>query len=476
MKIKKEILYAALINFVLLVSGVYLGVSGRFLLVICVWVFLIFYALENIKDRSMLFAFLIAFFVFLLGRDFLQQFFKYQVENFSENTQRYAYNAYLISLLTVGIGYYFFSSRKKHVAQYHTAHNSNRNYLLLVRQLSLYLYYITWIFAVISKFLVGTFVASRGITDYYTDYSEYLIGNSFYYLISKIELMMPVVWCIYLASCPSKKKLKWPLILYVFYLVISLGSGQRSTFMLGILFLFIYFMYRQGLNPEEVWVTRKIIFLGVLSLPLLAVFGSFYSIWREGGDLATMNMAKGFIEFFYDQGVTSNVMKRAYIYKDQIPSNQIYVLEFLHSGILARLLGIPVYHGNNIEHAMYGGSFTHTLGYVVMGNAYLAGRGTGTCYISELYQDMGYVGILLGNIIYAYLIAKIANKQDDKTLFLSSVRFMIITQLLWAPRGSFTGFITQNIAPTTLVVFVMVFGMSKLIVSVKSKTKMKRIR
>ena len=214
----------------------------------------------------------------------------------------------------------------------------------------------------------------------------------------------------------------------------------------------------------------------VLSLPLLAVFGSFYSIWREGGDLATMNMAKGFIEFFYDQGVTSNVMKRAYIYKDQIPSNQIYVLEFLHSGILARLLGIPVYHGNNIEHAMYGGSFTHTLGYVVMGNAYLAGRGTGTCYISELYQDMGYVGILLGNIIYAYLIAKIANKQDDKTLFLSSVRFMIITQLLWAPRGSFTGFITQNIAPTTLVVFVMVFGMSKLIVSVKSKTKMKRIR
>lgn len=63
-----------------------------------------------------------------------------------------------------------------------------------------------------------------------------------------------------------------------------------------------------------------------------------------------MNMAKGFIEFFYDQGVTSNVMKRAYIYKDQIPSNQIYVLEFLHSGILARLLGIPVYHGNNIEH------------------------------------------------------------------------------------------------------------------------------
>lgn len=250
---------------------------------------------------------------------------------------------------------------------------------------------------------------------------------------------------------------KYDAALYVFYLVISLGSGQRSTFMLGILFLFIYFMYRQGLNPEEVWVTRKMIFLGVLSLPLLAVFGSFYSIWREGGDLATMNMAKGFIEFFYDQGVTSNVMKRAYIYKDQIPSNQIYVLEFLHSGILARLLGIPVYHGNNIEHAMYGGSFTHTLGYVVMGNAYLAGRGTGTCYISELYQDMGYVGILLGNIIYAYLIAKIANKQDDKTLFLSSVRFMIITQLLWAPRGSFTGFITQNIAPTTLVVFVMVF-------------------
>lgn len=472
MKVKKEILCAIFVNFILLMLGIYAGVSEKFILVMGVWIFLVFYSFANMKDRSMLFAFLIAFFVFLLGRDFLQHFFQYQVEIFPEEARNYSYNAYLISLFSLGIFYCWFSRKK--VAKFNSEYDTNKNYLFLVRKLSLYLYYITWFFAITSKVLVGSFVAARGFTDYYTDYSEYLSGNSFYYLISKIELMMPIAWCIYLASRPSKKQLKWPLTLYVIYLIVSLGSGQRSTAMLGILFLFIYFMYRQGLNSEEVWITRRMIFLGILSLPILAVFGSFYSIWREGGDLTSMNMVEGFVEFFYDQGVTSNVMKRAYMYKEQIPSNQIYTLEFLHSGIIARLLGIPVYHGNTIEHALYGGSFTHTLGYIVMGNAYLAGRGTGTCYISELYQDMGYLGIVLGNIVYAYLIAKIANRNEDKKIFLTSVRFVIITQLLWAPRGSFTGFITQNIAPTTLIVFVGVFGIAKLMMYTKNGTRMKK--
>ncbi len=66
----------------------------------------------------------------------------------------------------------------------------------------------------------------------------------------------------------------------------------------------------------------------------------------------------GFINFFYDQGVTSNVMKRAYMYRDKIPSDQTYILEFLHSGIFARLFGIRVYHGNTVEHALHGELYT----------------------------------------------------------------------------------------------------------------------
>ena len=68
---------------------------------------------------------------------------------------------------------------------------------------------------------------------------------------------MPVAWNIYLAARPDKKQIRRPLILYVCYLVISLGSGQRSTAMLGILFLFCVFRISpgtesgRGLDHEE---------------------------------------------------------------------------------------------------------------------------------------------------------------------------------------------------------------------------------
>ena len=92
-----------------------------------------------------------------------------------------------------------------------------------------------------------------------------------------------------------------------------------------------------------------------------------------------------------------------------------------------------------------------------MGDAYLSGRGTGSCYIAELYQDFGYAGIVLGNVLYALLIAGIANRKKDERVLTTAVRFIIITQLLWAIRGSYTGFITQLFAPTTVITVVFVF-------------------
>ncbi len=467
MRVNIKSLYGLLAMAVLLIAGLLTNVEGWLLLVLATWMFLLFYAYHNIKDRSMLFAFLIAFFVFLLGRDFVQQFLNYKAESFPEDAQVHAYVSYFVTLLTLGLFYHIVTNYGKRRKKRNIDYVDHVEKVALIKKISLYVYYFSWVFAVVSEIAVGSFVAARGVTDYYTDFSEYLSGNTILYIISKIELMMPVAWNIYLATRPNRKQIKWPLIFYVLYLVISLGSGQRSTAMLGILFLFVYFVYRQGLNPEEAWITRKMVIAGVVAVPLLAVFASGYNIWREGGEISGIRFMDGFINFFYDQGVTSNVMKRAYMYRDKIPSDQTYILEFLHSGIFARLFGIKVYHGNTVEHALYGGSFTHALGYTVMGDAYLSGRGTGSCYIAELYQDFGYTGILLGNVIYSLLIARIANRNKDERVLTTAVRFTIITQLLWAIRGSYTGFITQLFAPTTLVTVIFVFVSAQLLLNKK---------
>lgn len=461
MKIEKYFICSLFLDVILIIYSLIIEANMLYTIAFVIWIDLIIYAYKDIEHRSMLFAFGIAFFVFLMGRDFLEQFFSYKVEDFSREVQNHAYICMILGLLSIWIFYLCFTSKKNSKKDYIYSQD-NSIYNKKVKLISLYLYYSSWIFAMISKIAVSRFVSNNSYSEYYTEYSQYLTGNTALYVISKIEVIMPVALCIYMATMPRKKEFKRPFYCYILYLIVSLGSGQRSTFMLGILMMFVYFVYRNGTTPGEGWFERKYIWWCIIFVPIIAIFGTVFSAWRMGETLVDINYLGAFFDFFYDQGVSSNILKRAFIYKDVIPGNEIYVFEFLHSGVMARLLGIKVYHGNTIEHALYGGSFTHSLGYAVLGDAYLAGRGTGSSYLAELYQDLGYLGVFIGNILYAFILGSISKFKSNKLIW-RSLNFTIITQILWAPRGSYSGFLSLILAPTTIATYIGVFGLAKIL-------------
>lgn len=455
---KKNLLAFLVINFIIMLGWKVTEANSLFVITLLIWANMFFFSLCDLGRRSMLFAFLVAFFVFLMGREFLQQFFFYKIEFFDEDTLLHSNMCLLISLLILFIGFILFSRKNILVTDMAVISKDD-----ILQRVALYIYYFTLVFAVVSKIITAKYVTANSYWDYYTGYSEYLAGNTLLYTISKIELMMPVALSVYLACMPSKKQFRIPCFLYIIYLVVSLGSGQRSTFMLGVLFLVVYFLFRNGTNPDEMWVKKSYVVIGILAVPLLAALFSWYSVWRTGEVTSGMTLLSGIKDFMYDQGVSINIIKRSFMYQDLIPSNQTYILEFLHSGILARILGIAVYHGNTIEHALYGGSFTHSLGYVMLGTSYLAGKGTGSSYIAELYQDFSYFGIILGNLVYAFIIARINQFRGKQNVFLVSVRFYIITQILWAPRGSCTGFISNLLAPSTIICFLCIFVIANIL-------------
>lgn len=465
MRLKIKTLMLLLFTLLLLaISTVISSVDPIFAILLFIWFACIIYAYSNIKERAMLFAFLVSFFVFLLGRDLVQQYFSYKVESFSKDAEIHAWISFSISLIVICLGYHFFAKKNKKTIinkEQLIINSDDKIYKNSIRKISLIIFYISWIFSVIANVQISKYIANSSFLDYYTEYSEYLRGNIFLYIISKVELVMPVAWSVYLGTMPQKHKIRIPLIMYILYLIISLGTGQRSTAMLGLLSLFVYFLFRDK-SKGETWISKKMIITIIIILPFLAVFISLYDLWREGISINSLDFGKGIMEFFYDQGVTSNIVKRAYTYENFIPK-QIYTLEFMHSGILARIFNIPVYHGNTIEHALYGGSFTHSLAYTIMRSSYLSGRGTGSSYIAELYYDFGYIGIVLGNLLYSFIIYKIST--IDKNHFMSNgYKIMIIPFILWAPRGSFTYFLSQSLSPIIIATFVLIFLGSYLLV------------
>lgn len=169
-------------------------------------------------------------------------------------------------------------------------------------------------------------------------------------------------------------------------------------------------------------------------------------------------MTEAITDFVYQQGVTGLNLKRAYEIESSIPEpvSGFYTLEFLHSGLPARLLGNKVYSGYNVEHALEGNSMKFALAYATMGTSFIEGQGTGSSFIIETFYDFGYIGIALGSILYAFLFSLLHRTSRDN-LFGKSLALTVIGSILWATRAGFTDFLQHLLAPTILFVIAFIF-------------------
>lgn len=274
---KKQLIFSICsLLIALLLTG--LGKNVLFCLVIFLWANMVFYSVQNLTDRSVLFGFLITFFLFLLGREFLQVFFNYEVELFDESVNNHSYIVYIIALLSLCI-IYTISMKGRDKSRYIDVQLCRNE---RVENISRMMFLMFILFSIASKLVVVRFVSNFSYYEYYTDYSSYASGNIVVTVLNLIERMMPVILCCFLACFPSKEKAKLPLSMYLVYLIISLGTQARSTAMLGLLFILIYFLYRQALDPSEKWLNKKIIIIFIIGVPALAVIGSIINDMREG--------------------------------------------------------------------------------------------------------------------------------------------------------------------------------------------------
>ncbi|MBE6768602.1 MAG: O-antigen polysaccharide polymerase Wzy [Ruminococcaceae bacterium] len=453
----KALFGTVVVEAILAVWGLVMGADILFIAVILLWCAIVIYAAVKMEQRAMLLMLSLTFFVFLLGRLFLEQFFCYRpdAEIFPAAVQTHTYICLFVALLGLFLGYWFIKRKTKDTPYIGKEKNP------YVLRCAKYVLLLVLIPAVLYRLILTVYVQRYGYNAYYTDFAVLLDKNILLYVLSKVEQMAPACFCIYLAAMPAKKEFFKVSAVYAVYLVLTLGAGTRSPFLLGVFLFFFYFLYRAGLSSEERWFNRRYIAPCVAILAVFAIALYVGGLVRDGAK-ASGNAADGLFGFVYSQGVSVNVIRRGFMLKDQIPEGYLYSMDFTRYGIIARLLGIPVYAGNTAEQALYGGSFAHALSYVFMQSDYLAGRGTGTSYVAELFHDFWYVGVFVGSVLYGWLCTRIESYKTGK-VFRRACLFIVITQLLWAPRGGFTKFITTLISPSALVALIAVFGLTWLL-------------
>lgn len=455
------------INLILIACTVFRPEIFFLVATICVWIDLLAYCFSNISKRVFLFVFLIAFFVFLLGREILDVFNLHTViSRFSTEINIHAERLLLISLLCIIIGYCasghikFASSRDRNV-EYDTP------MILSIRKVSSILFFFSFLFSIIQLLSIGRYILSHGYLSTYISFT-----SSLPYFFTKIADMTPVSFWLFLSTFPTKKEVDRHAVFFVIYLAMTLLTGRRFAFVAGLLVLFTYYSLRDNIKNEGTkWIKRSTIIICILAVPIGAVALYYFSRMRFGNVIEGTSLGDAFTDFFYSQGVSINVIKYAKMYDINPEKNYMFssTLTFLQKNIIARFLGVHSYSGNTVENATNGHSLAHAMSYLLYGDRYLNGRGIGSCYIAEAFHDFGYFGVVIVNLIYGVILNKFFDFRR-KGVFTGTISLILLNSLLYAPRGSTDGFVADIVDFTSWGTIITVYILSYLISKRVSRT------
>lgn len=419
------------------------------------WLMGVLYGISNINKRIFYLGFLLAFFNFLIGRSFLiliglyKEDYVYKIED-SLNGQKIV----LFSLLAFLICYIilenlFFKKTNKTLKLYPSIH--------IVKKISLYLFYITLSFLLLEVFFTIIYVLKNGYASIYIN-----TASKINIYLKKIGDICPFMFYIFLSTMPNKKEIKIPLLLFIFYLLSTLGIGARFEFVIGIMVLFIYFFLRNDIGfKKEIWIKNKtylkLFMLGIIFM----VFFSLYNNFRFGFSTSNKNPLKLATKFIYDQGVSINIPKRIFKYEDLIPKDRIYsfdsTISLYKRNIEDRFFGNKYYNGPSAEKALNGNSLADLLSYIMYPSAYLKGNGGGSCYIAEVYHDFSWLGLVIVNLIYAWILLYIRECFNKKYVHFTIAMFLFMA-LLKTPRARSDIFILKLIDPMLWIsIFIIMF-------------------
>ena len=328
-----------------------------------------------------------------------------------------------------------------------------------LREVALKLSYISGIVYIAELIDVVIFVRSNSYLDYYLSYSTHLPR-----LLQVFgHMYIAFIW-IYFATAPKKRDCTKPIIIYLIISVMILLTGDRGGFIQSIGILIVYAFWRQE-RDGEVWIKRIYIVLGLIALPFFLAFMSFYVHIREGIDVGDATVLYQLQRFVSRAGNSAGVIGYGKIYHDQFPQH-LYsmggLIDYIkYNPITQVLFGVVKPQAQTADYALNMHSFESALSYFVFPTSYANGHGIGSSYVAEAYHDFGYMGVILFNIIYGFVLSK-CNRFQGRNPLNFAILLLAIRAMFYAPRGPAIVPITSVLNITIISAFLLIYFASRI--------------
>ncbi|WP_164860070.1 O-antigen polysaccharide polymerase Wzy family protein [Actinomyces wuliandei] len=431
------------------------------------WLNLLMYSLSP-RRRSVFFSgFLVSFFLLLLSQATLERIFHYPSSHAEPAALPTTVTILLIGLAASAAGYFLagLPGVPRSVAAARSAGQRSRAAVIRARSWAARalhdrahvraaaLAIIVLNFPLSAFWLVST-IARTGISGYLSLYTtDYIDQNAgILNLLGEYSSDFAfVAYLIYLATMPPRNEMILPTTLLAVIKSLYLMVGVRREFTVFAIVVVCYVVLRNRIDPGQGWFTRRTALTSTVSaVALMLLFTAMESLRGNGS-------SSSIVEFLYNQGVSVRVIDNVVVFGDRLP-DQFYLAYFAHYGLVGRLLGVPSLQGNSFERAEIGGSLSHSLSRIALGDhAYLTGVSTGTSYLAEGYVQYGMVGVL-GLALVVGAVLRYVDGLASTSYISNSLRMLMLPSLIWLPRGPATDFIGILVAPTTIMALVAIVG------------------
>ncbi|WP_022890745.1 O-antigen polysaccharide polymerase Wzy family protein [Agromyces italicus] len=300
---------------------------------------------------------------------------------------------------------------------------------------------------------LASFVGSSGFYEVRLNYQSPLPLP-----IAVLASVLDVAFFGYLATMPSRRHVGIASAAYLGALATSLLTWQRADFMLGALTVLVYVFFRNATETTgRRWITGRGVAVALVAfLPMVALLGLVNQL--RGRTTGSTFPGFGIVDFFFDQGVSVNVIGYVKEFESLIPQGRYYSfgspIELWMSRVAPLFGSGQEFVGQSAERAADGHQLAHTISYIVMPQVYLTGSGYGSSFVAELIVDFGFAGLAIGALILGAILMVIP-RWMQRGWFARLLSLLLVQQLLFAPRASLTQWVVLPFSPPVLAVLIL---------------------
>lgn len=450
--------------FILVLFSLVRKVDLWFMTVLILWLSCFWFSIKIFRKNIFTTFFLLTFYVFLLGAYVNYQYFGYNRHIIIFTTiGSHIYISLILAILGLVSGLYISLKGllKKSTTKLHFNRKINLNLKNIVTQekaiiIGKWGMYSSLIPYLLIQIIKLYFTINKGYTYIYLKD----VSQSVPYLIRLIGLTYPLFFYLFLASKPSKKELYIPLIIFSVTLLLSLFTGARTSFVMNFILIFIYICFRHFDNDGTTWISKKMLLIILILLPIALLLLNFYDYMRFGQTIKLRGILNSIMDVFNKQGFSISVIGYAKQQHNNIP-NKLYtiggIVSFLkYNPISNFLFHFPSYPNHTALKALNGEQFAHIMSYLIIPLDYTKGRGIGSSFIAESYHDFGYIGIFLISFIYGKLLY-FMNKFNDLSIMKRMCILLMVEPVLMAPRSNSDGFITAYLKIEVFLTILIIY-------------------